>query len=208
MATVCFLDNDIILKLTACNLFFEAISSLGITETDLRVLSDAKYVFRKSGRIARKYPQVIRDNAMIILDKCQDIQPELSEELKYLEIEGIDPGERILISATRKEESFYLTTGDKRCLIALATAPQAELVEIRKRLSGRVICLEQLIFKVITVQGFDVTLPKLLIGKEYDTALKAIFGSGKSANQINVFLALEAYIEELRNKTNGLLAEI
>jgi C4-dicarboxylate transporter len=49
---VCFLDNDIILKLVACNLFSEAIRSLNLVESDLRVLSDAKYVFRNSRRIA------------------------------------------------------------------------------------------------------------------------------------------------------------
>lgn len=38
MPPVCFLDNDIILKLATCNLFSEAISSLGLDETDLRVL--------------------------------------------------------------------------------------------------------------------------------------------------------------------------
>ncbi len=113
MRRVCFLDNDIILKLVACNLFSEAVRSLNLVESDLRVLSDAKYVFRNSRRIANKYPLEIRESAILIVERCQNIQPELSEELRDLQIEGLDPGEMILISATRQQESFYLTTGDK-----------------------------------------------------------------------------------------------
>ncbi|WP_460207312.1 hypothetical protein [Scytonema sp. NUACC21] len=200
------MDNDIILKLVACSLFEEAVTCLGVAETDLRVLSDAKYVFRKSRRIAQKYPQAIRDSAILIVDRCTKIQPAPSEELQELEVEGIDPGERILISATKYETSFYLTTGDKRCLTALAAATQ--LVEIRQRLIGRVVCLEQLILKLIDQKGFDEVLAKVLPAREYDTALKAIFGSGEKATQESVLQALEGYIEDLRKRTEGLLANL
>lgn len=204
MPPVCFLDNDIILKLATCNLFSEAISSLGLDETDLRVLESAKYVFLRNRKVKNKYPQSIRDNTILIVDRCQKIQPEISEEVGQLQIEGIDPGETTLISATKGVESFYLITGDKRCLIALAEASQ--LVEIRQRLLGRVICLEQIILKLIETQGFNEVLVKVLPGREYDTALKAIFGSGEKATQENVLQMLEGYIGELRIKTSGLLA--
>ncbi|RUT03825.1 hypothetical protein DSM106972_047390 [Dulcicalothrix desertica PCC 7102] len=90
MRRVCFLDNDIILKLVACNLFSEALRSLNLVESDLRVLSDAKYVFRNSRRISRKYPLEVRENAILIVERCQNIQPQLSEELRNLQIEGLD----------------------------------------------------------------------------------------------------------------------
>lgn len=208
MQRVCFLDNDIILKLVACNLFSEAIRSLNLAESDLRVLSDAKYVFRNSRRIAKKYPLEIRESAILIVERCQNIQPQLSEELRNLQIEGLDPGEMILISATKQEESFYLTTGDKRCITALANSTEPSLVAIRERLAGKLVCLEQLILKIINVEGFDVTLIKILPAREYDKALKAIFGSGERCTQDNVLMALEAYIQDLRDNAHGLLAEI
>ncbi len=208
MQRVCFLDNDIILKLVACNLFWEAIRSLNLAESDLRVLSDAKYVFRNSLRIAKKYPLEIRESAILIVERCQNIQPQLSEELRDLQIEGLDPGEMILISATKQEESFYLTTGDKRCITALANSTEPNLVAIRERLAGKLVCLEQLILKIINVEGFDVTLFKILPAREYDKALKAIFGSGERCTQDNVLMALEAYIQDLRDNAQGLLADI
>ncbi|BAZ13532.1 hypothetical protein NIES4071_53710 [Calothrix sp. NIES-4071] len=204
MRRVCFLDNDIILKLVACNLFSEAVRSLNLVESDLRVLSDAKYVFRNSRRIAKKYPLEIRESAILIVERCQNIQPELSEELRDLQIEGLDPGEMILISATKHEESFYLTTGDKRCITALANSTEPSLVAIKERLAGKLVCLEQLILKIINVEGFDVTLIKVLPVREYDKALKAIFGSGQRCTQDNVLMALEAYINDLRDNAQGL----
>lgn len=208
MRRVCFLDNDIILKLVACNLFSEAVRSLNLVESDLRVLSDAKYVFRNSRRIAKKYPLEIRESAILIVERCQNIQPELSEELRDLQIEGLDPGEMILISATKHEESFYLTTGDKRCITALANSTEPSLVAIKERLAGKLVCLEQLILKIINVEGFDVTLIKVLPVREYDKALKAIFGSGERCTRDNVLMALEAYINDLRDNAQGLLADI
>lgn len=62
------------------------------------------------------------------MERCQKIELLLSEELKNLQIEGLDPGEMILISATEHEESFYLTTGDKRCITALANSTEPALV--------------------------------------------------------------------------------
>lgn len=203
MPPVCFVDNDALLKLVACNLFWEAVTSLGLTQVDLRVLPQAKYVFRTSSRVVRKYPQAIRDSAISIVEGCTKIQPKVSEELQRLQIEGIDPGEIILFSATKYEDSFYLATGDKRCLTVLAADPQ--LIDIKQRLIGRVICLEQLILSLIYSQGFNEVLTKVLQAREYDGALKAIFGSGERATQENVLQALEGYIEHLRETTDGLL---
>lgn len=178
-------------------------TSLGLTQADLRVLSDAKYVFRKSRRVLQRYPQPILDSAVSIVEGCTPIRPEVSEELQTLQIEGIDPGEVILISATKYEEFFYLATGDKRCLTALAADPHLD--SIRQRLTGRVICLEQLILKLIDTQGFDLVLTKVLPAREYDTALKTSFGSGEKATRENVLQALEGYVEDLRRTTGGLL---
>lgn len=97
-------------------------------------------------------------------------------------------------------------TGDKNCLRALAAAP--ELGKIRQRLKGRVVCLEQLILRLVETQAFDEILTKVLPGREYDTALKAVFGSGERATRENVLQALRGYIENLRSETEELLVDI
>jgi hypothetical protein len=202
---IALLDNDIILKLAVCDLFWEAMSSLSLERSDLRVLTNAKYVFQKSRRVKQQYPQEIREVAIAIVSECHTIEANPNNELSQLQIEGIDPGEVILISATLSLEFFYLVTGDKRCLQALAREEQVR--EIYKRLQGKCVCLEQLIFKLIETKGFDRILAKILPALEYDTSLKAIFGSGVQSTEENVVQALQAYIEDLQAKTNGLLID-
>lgn len=205
MSPVCFVDNDVILKLVACNLFWEAVGVLGLTPDDLRVRASTKYYFRKKPKI---YPQAVREQAIAVVEQCQLIDdPPINEELQILQqIEGIDPGEGVLIVATQPEPSFYLMTGDKRCLEALATAPQ--LVEVRQRLEGRVVCLEQLILRLIETQEFSKILTLVLPAREYDKALRSVFGSGERATRDKVLLGLTGYIQDLRSKTEGLLVDI
>ena len=207
MPTVCFLDNDAILKLVAGHLFWEAIAALGLTQADLRVLPTAKFYFRKSRRLRKVYPESILERTLEVVKAIPALNPTVDEELqRWQVVEGIDPGEEVLIVATKTEPYFYLVTGDKRCLTALANA--GNLGDIRDRLKGRVVCVVQLILRVIETQGFELVLTKVLPARDYDTALKSIFGSGERATRENVLLSLEAYIQDLRQVTEGLLAEI
>ena len=64
MARLIFLDNDVILKLVVCNLFWEAVASLELSPADLWVLETAKHVFRKDRWAKKKYPEGILDRAI------------------------------------------------------------------------------------------------------------------------------------------------
>jgi hypothetical protein len=206
LSTVCFLDNDIILKLIACNLLDESVKILNLNESDLRVLPSLKYYFNKK----KRYSEEIRIKIKNVANRYQTINSntpgaiqEIDQLLKY---EDIDNGEALLIAATREEESFWLTTGDKRFLRALANSP--ELISIVSRLEGRVICLEQLIRQVIYKQGFQPTLVNILPARQYDTSLKSIFGSGENSTKDSVLSSLDYYIEDLRKDTKGMLRNI
>jgi hypothetical protein len=52
---------------------------------------------------------------------------------------------------------------------------------IHKKLQGRAICLEQIIFKLIETQGFDWVLERVLPNLDCDKALKSAFGSGSNS---------------------------
>lgn len=206
MSSVCFLDNDIFLKLVACDLFDEALEILNIKESDLRVLPSARYYFRKK----KRYPEALRIKVTETAQHYQTIIISSSEAINEVEklqkYESIDDGEAILVAATREEESFWLITGDKRFLRTLANSPELDLIS--SRLQGKVICLEQLIRKLIFKQGFNKTLTNVLPARQYDTALKSIFGSGKQCTKDNVLKSLEAYIEDLRKDTKEIMRDI
>lgn len=205
---ICFFDNDVILKLAAFDLFGEALNILGVTQQELRVLDTAIHKFRKDRRLKQKYTDDGIDRAIQIVQYCPKINEKLDpDEMNQLSnIEGIDPGEAVLVAATRNQEIFYLTTGDKRFLKALAGA--SGLNTIRQRLSKRVICLEQLILEAINNYGFMIIRDKIVPVRDCDTAIRAAFGSGQQATQENVVLTLNGYVQELKQQTGDLLIEL
>ena len=60
MSSVCFLDNDIIHKLVALELFDDAIDVLQISRSQLQVLPTAKYWFQGQKKKARQYSKTAR----------------------------------------------------------------------------------------------------------------------------------------------------
>jgi hypothetical protein len=202
---ICFFDNDVLLKLSAFGLLDEAIAALFVNPENLYVLSTAQHVFRKNRKVSAKYNESIRDRAIEFVKTCNRVIPEESPEFTVLG-RILDVGEATLIAATRDVPSFVLMTGDKRCLKALVA--NSEISEAHKRLQGRVICLEQVLLLLIRRSGFDWVKARVVPMRDYDTALKACFGSGELAIEENVVAALEGYIEALRQAAPGLLADL
>ena len=195
-------DNDIIYKLAACDMLDEALVALGVMYTDVYVLPTAKYKFgitKNPARAEARYgPEVVARirNFLANVRELDVVGP--SEELQLLaEIDGIDVGEAVLFSATVRFDNYLLATGDKNSLRAMASSPTCQ--PIARRLSGHVICLEQLVTRVIAHFGFAYVKDKVVPARSCDTALRAAFGSGDAATESNVLTALDGYINELRS---------
>ena len=54
MPLTSFVDNDVLLKLTACDLFWDAIALLQVNPSDVKVLDRAKHVIRNKKEIKGK----------------------------------------------------------------------------------------------------------------------------------------------------------
>ncbi|MEG5057407.1 hypothetical protein QUB60_17870 [Microcoleus sp. A2-C5] len=204
---ICFADNDIILKLAACNLFDEALTSFDLTKADVRVLPTAIFKFKKnSTKLAKIYTEVGIQRGIEIVSNCVSIEQALhSAEFGALnDLEGIDAGEALLFATTKTVNDFYILTGDKKCLRALASS---NLTEIKQRHSRRVFCFEQVILRVIKTCGFEEVREKIVPVRECDTALKAAFGSGPKSTAENTIFILQKYVEELRDQTQQLLTD-
>jgi hypothetical protein len=210
MSRVCFLDNDIIHKLVALNLFYDAIDALQVDRSNMQVLPTARYWFQGQKRKARQYSDLIWDAGIAVVSGCQPIRVERDAgclaEIEYLSQfqNEIHVGEQELILATRSTPDFLLLTGDKVCMGAL---PQLK-PEIYGRLVGRVICFEQVVLLLIRRLEFERVKAQVVPMRECDTALRACFGSGEQATEENVVMALSGYIEDLRVQAPGLLADM
>jgi hypothetical protein len=168
---VAFLDNDIILKLVACQLLDDAITALNLTKSDLRVLPTARFVFKGKRDQGSQYPDCVWAEAIEFVESCatanyhffeKDSLDELQQLAQFKD--DIQEGEAALIVATRLEPDFLLLSGDKRCIKALASIPQP----IYRRLCGQVICLEQLILKLLYILEFESLQSKVLPMAECD----------------------------------------
>lgn len=201
--TVCFVDNNIILQLAACNLFEESLNVLSISWNDLRVLSTAVPVFRGK-KISKQYSQETIQKAIHIAQRCQKVSIQLCQEYELLlKINGLDPGEVSLITATAIEPSFLLTTGDKRCLEALAI--DFRIRSTHQRLSGRVICLEQIFLKLTSSLGTDLVQQRVLSASGCEKAIRLSFGWSIPADEASILEGLNSYINDLQKKSQGLL---
>ena len=205
MPVISFIDNDALLKLTACDLFWDAISLLDVQPTDIRVLASAEFMFRGNKSIKQQYSEAVRTKAIALVSGFAKVEADDTNPFFSLNAPGLDVGELTLIHAAIAEPSFYLATGDKRCLRALISTP--EMDRARQTLHGRVVCVEQLIVELIAVKGFELVRQKVVPVRNCDTALKVAFGSGNLAQEDNVLLALNQYIQELRRDCPNLLMQ-
>jgi len=201
-------DNDILYKLAACHLLDETLVVLGVTHTDVYILPTAKYKFGLTKHPARAEARYGADAVARMRDFLESVR-ELDvvgspEELQLLaEVDGIDAGEAVLFSATMRFDHYLLATGDKNSLRAVASAPACQPIALR--LCGHVICLEQIVTRVIHHFGFAYGKDKIVPARSCDTALRAAFGSGDAATESHVLATLEGYINELRSLTIDLL---
>jgi len=197
-----FIDNDVILKLVTCNLFDEAIAAFDIDLSNIHVLETARFSMR-SNKTKKNYSETVIEKAIATIKDFHTVEAQADNPLFDLKIPDMDDELKLIVAASA-ETSFYFATGDKRCLRALTGI--TELATMREKLSGRVICLEQIIMKIIQVYGFEVVKQKIIPARSCDKVLQSAFGSGEKTEERNTLEALNAYISEIEQKCPFLLA--
>jgi len=201
-------DTDILLKLSALDLVQETLQLLQLSEQDVYLLPSATHYLRKAGkRLIYRYGKEGVERAQKLAQQAKFVGFHLEKsELELLSsIPDIDTGEALLYASTYALQEFWLLTGDKRSLTALAASPNCQ--PIAARLSGKVICLEQVVIHSLSSYPFEILLSKIVPARECDTAVKVAFGSGNQTDLSHAIGALDAYISELRAKTGNLLRE-
>jgi len=201
-------DTDILLKLSALDLVQETLQLLQLSEQDVYLLPSATHYLRKAGkRLIYRYGKEGVERAQKLAQQAKFLGFHLEKsELELLSsVPDIDTGEALLYASTYALQEFWLLTGDKRSLTALAASPNCQ--PIAARLSGKVICLEQVVIHSLSSYPFEILLSKIVPARECDTAVKVAFGSGNQADLSHAIGALDAYISELRAKTGNLLRE-
>lgn len=204
-----FVDNDVIKKLAALDLLDPAIEALGFTVEETYVLPTARFKFLAGNAAKGQKKWGLRTHVRIVdfLGRVRAIDEQFDRDLHDMlaGVENIDEGEAVLLAATASNDGALLTTGDKRCLAALAGAEGCGAAATK--LAGRVICVEQVVLKVISHTGFEKVMQRAVPGltELQDNALHVAFGSGAETKRANAEEALTSYVAELRGATGALL---
>lgn len=201
-----FLDNDAMSKLASWNLLEEGVRACGYEMADVRYLFTARYALA-IGRPGCKYSAHAQARMKELFEAgtaCTDDPSDL--DLRLPNVKDIDAGEAILFAQASRAAASILTTGDKRCIRAAATAP--EFADVAKNLAGRVVCLEQVLLRIVDRIGFDEVKKRIVESDQrgLDTAVFAAFGSGMDADEMNACWNLERRVQKLAADSSGMLA--
>lgn len=209
-------DNDAVLKLCAYGLWDEACAVLGVTE--VRTLATARFVFRSyAGKadLTSRYTPAGLARALAVAERATPVavpaetaeRDALIQAARRLQSETVsmDAGEALLFaSASQYLTGVFLTTGDKRALRALAVIPEGR--GICERLSGRVLCVEQLVSRLVEHVGLPAVQQCVMGVPTCDGTLTNVFGRSRPASAGSVAEGLESYVGALRAETGSLLA--
>ena len=204
---ICLTDNDVLLKLASWNLLEETVEVLETTREEIFVLPTAKYIIKndRHGKLVARYGPEGISRALDFINSVQTITQgsDPDEQAAMIAVKGIDEGEELLFSATKDEDAFLVATGDKNSLRALSDAPTC--AAIYDRLCGRVICLEQIVARLVPYVGFENARSRIVPFRECDTGMKSTFGSGHLAEETTVQRSLAIRINELHSQVGSLL---
>jgi len=201
-------DNDILKKLACCDLYDEFSQAFEVSFQDVLILNTAKPVL-KSKKHRKQLDQESFQRLTAFLDAVKVIAmaPDPDELIALVEQQHIDQGEAVLFSVTHQMEDSLLATGDKRSLKSLANSDDKVCKRLCNRLAAKVVCFEQILWKILDSKGFDAVRDKLILGRECDKVLALILGSGLDASEASVREGLTSYINDLQKQTGILLID-
>lgn len=186
-------DNDILVKLSQCDLIEEALAVFQSGLGDCYILDSAKHslylndVEKCVSKRVGCYKSY--DRLCNLVQSCR-VLGAAEEDLNFLDellqIDSVDDGELLLLmhafSLYQNQQPYLFSTGDKRALVGVLMSQSERAKQI---LTQRVECVESIILKAIKIYGFshiNTTLGRAqahVAEEKYDKVLRMAFGMGR-----------------------------
>lgn len=203
-----FLDNDIILKLSAINSLNKIETIFNVSPDFVFILPTASAYIRNSKKVKEKYSSEVINNALEAINNYSVIPDEYIDQPKFIQLSGIDKidsGEKILFSITTASNDFLILTGDKNSIKAISSHPGID--NIRHYLKNKIVCLERIVLTFLETINFD-SLVQQIIDSDFcgDKTIKIIFEQ-TNLNAENVQEGLRSYFADLKYNAGSLLFE-
>lgn len=202
-----FLDVDALHKLGSYDALNAFLALLQAKPSDVRVPGTARFKLRLADPAAatkRHGPQVAARLTAFISVVSQITEGLTEAEKKELaDIPGLDPGELLLVAMACREDDAIIVTGDKNALRTLATDPRC--AKYASKLAGRVVCLEQVLFDLMKLHGFDWLWSRVQASPGADRGVAMVVAPGMGASDANAREGFTSLISHLRGETGSLL---
>jgi hypothetical protein len=209
------IDNDILFKGACYGLLNELIATAGSATEVVGTLGSARFVVAKKiekNRFLRNRTAA-RAALFQFLNQSEALEPTQNEQNMAADLElaaqrmgiNLDSGESQLCSMLVFRVLPLLLTGDKRAIAAME-----KLIDADNRLvalSGKVRCLEQLVYDVL-MKGDDAALRAAICGEpEADKALAICFScTSQSVVLASIVEGLQSYVKALRKEAARVLS--
>ena len=193
------IDSDVFVALSGSGLLHWAIDLIGFDAANVRRLPALKHQLIRGAPFKRNYPEEVRESALDACNSFQElaIRPEDDSVFQALvSVDQIDYGEALLFGLLWESKHSVLATGDKRALRALGTEPT--LKKVRRRLAGRVCCLETILLVLIERYGMREVAQRITPVRDCSKVLRVVFSQGESTPQRTCVEGLEKYVKDLR----------
>jgi hypothetical protein len=205
-------DSDLIIKLAELDLLDIAVDALSVDRSNVRILPELRRVLG-SPRVCSSHSGDGMRRAITFAEKTRTLDKIDSAEQIILHGASakycnrtirIDSGEAVLYAATKFFPTFLVATGDKRSLRVLALSQ--DCAAIHARLKNHVICLEQIVLKLIDKHGYKDIQNRVAANCSCDYCIQNAFADGKPTMvELECRKWLDGYVRELKVDTQGLL---
>lgn len=195
---ILLIDSDIFILLAGADILEKAIGLLGFKMENLRRLPALRHQLQRGKSIRQKYPKPVLDKA---LEWCDRVKPFVDRpadddlQQALANVQRIDPGEAVMLGLLAEQEVFLLASGDKASMRALAQTP--ELADLKKAVSGRVICLETILRVLLGKHEAPMVARSFAALRGANTTIRVVFSQGELTPMESCLEAIESYLKDL-----------
>jgi hypothetical protein len=205
-------DNDILVKGAEYGLLSPFVAVIPRSDGLVGVLGAARYVVQD--RLSRRSVEGSAVQEFLrFLDENIELEPTLEEQNIASAIEScaqragvdLDAGESQLCAVLISRDVPLFVTGDKRAICAIEVLLDASA--LLAAAAGRVLCLEQLICKLLDTLQVEAVRKAICNKPNADKALSICFCCKSSAevSKDNILAGITSYVEDLRTSAPRVL---
>lgn len=193
---ILLIDTDIFTLLAGAGLLSRALEVLGFATPETRRLPALPHQLR--GKKFKGFPPA----TLAAVSTLANGTPELTERptsddvvQRLVAVKGIDSGEALLFALMHERPVCWLASGDQRAMQALATTE--EVSDIARAVSGRVICLEAVVWLLLQADGYAATAANFRTVRDFNKTLKVFFSDGMDERPEECPSAVRSYLVNL-----------